>query len=149
MQGTVQMLTRRGLLKGATVAGVTAGAALKGLLPIGSDVIAAPVMVDAWKLSPRYPCRRLGRGQEAGVRPRVPKCLACNACRSHARHKWFATVRAARRNRAHVACNCVAFKVKVTRRRFRRMFGFPGCAGQGRKVFDTRTDTLYTRCAVP
>ena len=36
--------------------------------------------------------------------------------------------------------------VVVRRRYYRRLFGFPGCEGQGRLVFDSRTDTLYERC---
>ncbi len=141
------MLSRRNLLKGATAAVVTTGAALQGLLPVSlAELARRPATEKVWHLSPRYPCRRLGEDPPGG---QAKGCLACNACRSHARNKLFATKKAARRNRAHLACNCVVFSVVTSRRRYRRLFGFPACAGQGRMVFDKRTDTLYDRCTTP
>ena len=138
------MLSRRGLLKGVGAASVAVGAFGRALLPIDFETLAAtPAKKTLYRLSPRYPCSRVGSGDTAGFRR---GCAACNACKAHAKNKRFATLRAARRNRAHVACNCVAFPVLVRRRYYRRLFGFPGCAGQGREVFDLRTDTLYERC---
>ncbi len=138
------MLSRRKLLQGISVGAVTAGAALRGLLPI--DVTgASPARALIWRLSPRYPCSRLhDDGAEVGARRRG--CLACNACKAHAKHHLFRNKRAARRHRAHAVCHCVAYGVLVRRRFKRRLFGFPGCPDQGRDSFDTRVDSLYDVC---
>ncbi len=139
-----RVITRRSLLKGLGTATVAVGAFGRALLPVDFEAIAAkPAKKTLYRLSPRYPCNRVGHGESARRRR---GCAACNACKAHAKNKRFATLRAARRNRAHVACNCVAYPVTVRRRYYRRLFGFPGCKGQGRLVFDLRTDSFYVRC---
>jgi hypothetical protein len=143
------VLSRRDLLRGASVATVTVGAAVSGLLPVELEAVAKPVTKKVWHLSPWYPCKRRHSGESGEDVEAIKKrrgCQACRACRAHARNKFFATARAARKNRAHIGCHCVAYSTVVLRHRYRRLFGFPGCAGQGRTVFDKRVHTLYKAC---
>lgn len=138
------MLTRRSLLKGLGTATVAVTAFGRALLPVDLDALAAgPAKKTLYRLSPRYPCSRVGHGETARKRR---GCAACHACKAHAKNKRFATLKAARQHRAHVACNCLPYPVTVRRRYYRRLFGFPACPDQGRAVFDLRTDTLYERC---
>ena len=141
------MLSRRSLLKGAAVAGVTVGASLRGLLP-ANPIHAAPKRKRVFYLSAKYACRQ---GQLPDGTPRRPRktCVGCKACESHAAHKLFAGARVAQDRvlRAHKNCNCAVRSKLISQRAYSKLFGFPDCKDQGRRVFDDRKDTLYERCS--
>jgi hypothetical protein len=64
------------------------------------------------------------------------KRKSCNACKSHAVSKIFASRKAAAANRAHPGCNCVIVKEEINWRYYSSAFG-PTSKG-GKDVYDKR-----------
>lgn len=58
----------------------------------------------------------------------------CAACRNHAANKRFATLQAARANRAHSGCRCAIYAIPVPIAEHLRMFG----DGLDRPMYDLR-----------
>jgi hypothetical protein len=72
-----------------------------------------------WRLDPHY-----GKCQK---HPHGRGCSACKACVNHAKHKRFATRKAANTHRAHKHCNCRVVKGgKISRSAYVDLFGKPG-----------------------
>ncbi|MGH2551954.1 MAG: hypothetical protein ACRDHN_21410 [Thermomicrobiales bacterium] len=51
------------------------------------------------------------------------KLTSCTACRRHAANKRFASIQAARENRAHPGCTCAIYAIPVSKIEHARMFG--------------------------
>jgi hypothetical protein len=47
----------------------------------------------------------------------------CKACQNHAKHKRFATLEAARGNRAHPGCRCAILMIPASEEQYLKMFG--------------------------
>lgn len=152
------MLNRRSFFKGLAAAGVTAGLAMRSLLP--AEVADArrrrrkKKTLSVYHLDPTYECgprqwrhhndREDGHHREGDSRRRRRTCEGCNACKQHAANKLFSSRQALWR--AHENCNCDIVEERIPQQAWYGYFGFPGCRRQGRKEFDKRRDTKYSPC---
>ena len=98
---TGKVIGRRQFLKGAAAVGATGAMATLPATRAGAST--ALTLVPVFRLSTR--------GQNA-----------CNACKTHARFRYYRLRRFANGNRAHLGCNCNIVRQFISKTRWNRLF---------------------------